>query len=56
MFWLYLAVFYSPFFAHALEAWAQRRHPNMLFLFYEDMKHVVEISLSLHLLNATHST
>lgn len=33
-------VFYSPFFPHALEAWARRSHPNMLFLFYEDMKRV----------------
>jgi len=27
-----------PFFSHVLEAWQQRHHPNMLFLFYEDMK------------------
>ncbi|KAF0298038.1 Sulfotransferase 1C4 [Amphibalanus amphitrite] len=27
-----------PFFSHVLEAWRQRHHPNMLFLFYEDMK------------------
>lgn len=27
-----------PFFSHVLEAWRQRHHPNLLFLFYEDMK------------------
>ncbi|KAK4023113.1 hypothetical protein OUZ56_008544 [Daphnia magna] len=32
-------VFYAPFFPHALEAWAQRHNPNILFLFYEDMNH-----------------
>ena len=40
---LIAAVFYSPFIPHALEAWAQRQHPNMLFLFYEDMKNVKRI-------------
>lgn len=45
-------MYYSPFFAHALEAWAQRRHPNMLFLFYEDMKNV-QIPLSLYLVSST---
>ena len=28
----------NPFFPHLEEAWQQRNHPNMLFLFYEDMK------------------
>ena len=27
-----------PFFPHVLEAWRQRHHPNMLFLFFEDLK------------------
>lgn len=27
-----------PFFPHVLEAWRQRNHPNMLFLFFEDLK------------------
>ena len=27
-----------PYFPHVLEAWQQRNHPNMLFLFFEDMK------------------
>ena len=28
----------NPFFLHLEEAWEKRNHPNMLFLFYEDMK------------------
>ena len=32
----------APFFGHILEAWAKRDHPNMLFLFYEDMKKVLQ--------------
>lgn len=32
-----ISVFWSPFFEHVLEAWEKRSHPNMLFLFYEDM-------------------
>jgi len=32
------SVYYSPFFAHVLEGWARRDHPNFLFIFYEDMK------------------
>ncbi|KAI8434546.1 hypothetical protein MSG28_003094 [Choristoneura fumiferana] len=31
-------VTYTPFFPHLKEAWAQRHHPNMLFIFYEDLK------------------
>ncbi|XP_073943401.1 uncharacterized protein [Choristoneura fumiferana] len=31
------AVPYAPFFSHVKEAWAQRDHPNMLFMFYEDV-------------------
>merc|ERR1740128_321186 len=31
-------LYYSPFFGHILEGWAKRDHPNVLFLFYEDMK------------------
>ncbi|XP_037088862.1 sulfotransferase 1C4-like [Pollicipes pollicipes] len=27
-----------PYFPHVLEAWRQRHHPNMLFLFFEDLK------------------
>ena len=28
----------TPFFPHLEEAWEQRHHPNLLFIFYEDMK------------------
>jgi len=31
-------VYYAPFFGHILEGWAKKDHPNVLFLFYEDMK------------------
>ncbi|EFX76431.1 hypothetical protein DAPPUDRAFT_55135 [Daphnia pulex] len=31
-------VFNAPYFAHILEAWSKRDHPNMHFMFYEDMK------------------
>ncbi|KAI9563465.1 hypothetical protein GHT06_010928 [Daphnia sinensis] len=31
-------VLYSPFFPHVLDAWSKRNHPNMHFMFYEDMK------------------
>lgn len=31
-------VMYSPFFPHVLDAWNRRNHPNVLFLFYEDLK------------------
>ena len=27
-----------PFFPHVLEAWKEKSNPNMLFLFFEDMK------------------
>ncbi|XP_063631922.1 luciferin sulfotransferase-like [Cydia splendana] len=29
---------FTPYFPHVKEAWALRHHPNMLFIFYEDMK------------------
>nr|CAH0104482.1 unnamed protein product [Daphnia galeata] len=31
-------VAYAPFFPHILDAWSKRHHPNMHFMFYEDMK------------------
>ncbi|XP_045029307.1 sulfotransferase 1E1 isoform X1 [Daphnia magna] len=31
---------FLPYFPHILDAWAKRTHPNLLFLFYEDMKKV----------------
>ncbi|XP_013180694.1 PREDICTED: sulfotransferase family cytosolic 1B member 1-like isoform X5 [Papilio xuthus] len=30
-------VYWSPFFEHVKEAWQMRHHPNMLFLFYEEL-------------------
>ena len=33
-------VAYAPFFPHILDAWSKRHHPNMHFMFYEDMKRV----------------
>ncbi|MCL4146615.1 UNVERIFIED_CONTAM: hypothetical protein GTU68_033934, partial [Idotea baltica] len=32
------SVVYSPFWTHAKEAWDKRDHPNLHFVFYEDMK------------------
>ncbi|XP_050726723.1 sulfotransferase 1C4-like isoform X2 [Eriocheir sinensis] len=29
---------YSPYWPHVKEAWEKRHHPNLLFVFYEDMK------------------
>uniref|UniRef100_A0A0P5S7S9 Sulfotransferase sult n=1 Tax=Daphnia magna TaxID=35525 RepID=A0A0P5S7S9_9CRUS len=29
---------WTPYFSSVLDAWANRHHPNMLFLFFEDMK------------------
>jgi hypothetical protein len=34
------AVVWTPYFPTVLDAWANKNHPNMLFLFYEDMKKV----------------
>lgn len=31
---------WSPYWAHLKEAWALKDHPNLLFLFYEDMMQV----------------
>lgn len=28
----------SPYFPHLLDAWTKRHHPNLLFVFYEDLK------------------
>ncbi|KPJ05082.1 Sulfotransferase 1C4 [Papilio xuthus] len=30
-------VYWSPFFDHLKEAWEMRHHPNMMFLFYEEL-------------------
>ena len=29
---------WSPFFNHLLKSWERKDHPNLLFIFYEDMK------------------
>ena len=34
----------SPFFPHLIQAWNRRHHPNMLFLFYEDLKRVTKLA------------
>jgi len=31
-------VYASPFFPHLLDAWSKRHHPNLQFIFYEDLK------------------
>ena len=33
-------VMFGPYFPHLMAAWKQRHHPNMHFLFYEDLKQV----------------
>jgi hypothetical protein len=32
---------YAPFFRHVIDAWNKRHHPNMHFVFFEDMKKVI---------------
>lgn len=34
---IFLAVPWTPIVTHANEAWEQRHHPNLHFVFYEDM-------------------
>lgn len=36
-----LLVYSSPYFPHLLDAWTKRHHPNLLFVFYEDLKRVI---------------
>ena len=31
-------VLWSPFFSHLRKSWERKDHPNLLFIFYEDMK------------------
>ncbi len=33
-----ILVVWSPFWEHILQAWRLRDHPNMLFIFFEDLK------------------
>ena len=32
---------FTPFFPHVIDAWNKRHHPNMHFVFFEDMKKVI---------------
>ncbi|CAH2240194.1 jg1759 [Pararge aegeria aegeria] len=39
-YWKYFVsdnISFGPYFEHVLEAWKKRNHPNMLFLFYEEI-------------------
>jgi hypothetical protein len=36
----YNLVLWTPYFGTVLDAWGKRSHPNLLILFYEDMKKV----------------
>lgn len=38
-------VLFAPMFPHFLDAWNKRNHPNMHFIFYEDLKKVRFISV-----------
>jgi hypothetical protein len=40
--WNISTVVWTPYFPTVLDAWAIKDHPNMLFLFYEDMKKVIQ--------------
>jgi hypothetical protein len=35
----------APYFDHVQEAWAHRNNPNVLFIFYEDMKKAINDSV-----------
>ncbi|XP_037795593.1 sulfotransferase 1 family member D1-like [Penaeus monodon] len=37
-FWCQDHLLRAPYWSHLAEGWARRHHPNVLFLFYEDMK------------------
>ena len=36
-------VWFAPMFPHFIDAWEKRNHPNMHFLFYEDLKKVKQL-------------
>lgn len=42
-----IVVLYAPFFPHILDAWSKRNHPNMHFMFFEDMKKVIRFNVIL---------
>ncbi len=47
-------VLFSPFFPNLLDAWSKRNHPNLHFVFFEDMKKVafaVEVTIGIFVLN-----
>ena len=44
---------YSPFFPHILDAWQKRNHPNLHFVFYEDMKKVHPLNYYFFIFNLT---
>ena len=49
-------VYSAPFFPQLLDAWSKRHHPNMHFVFYEDLKKVTEMILHLkNYLNLIHA-
>ena len=37
-----MLVIYGPYYQHMKEAWDRRDHPNLLFIFYEDLKEDIE--------------
>lgn len=47
-------VYSSPYFPHLLDAWTKRNHPNLLFVFYEDLKRVVLVTLPFFLISFDH--
>jgi hypothetical protein len=34
---------WAPYWSHVIEGWDHRHHPNMLFLFYEEMNKVTRL-------------
>ena len=41
---IFFSVILTPFFSHVLGGWNLRHHPNVHFMFYEDMKRVMIIA------------
>lgn len=37
---IFFLAYWGPYWEHLKEAWANRNHPNVLFMFYENMQHV----------------
>jgi hypothetical protein len=36
---------WAPYWSHVIEGWEHRHHPNVLFLFYEEMNKVTQLVL-----------